>query len=350
MNESKDQNGTWDYPDWFFSMSRWSPGGPAFYPEENRLVPILYVHTSILTIIATAITFLLVVIVILPVIKHRGCSVLASLNAILVGGGIAMCMIVPEWLHGHDIIRSPVHYFSSDMVEMELGVHVGLTGFNVTLISVQSQYNEDQAAQFPTPDHLYVSEFYYNEHVQMFTPEHLDGVMNKALERGDPIPVLTALQCLTSAKQGFLWSHKVADIGYHCDMVLLYSLFVWGVTMIFIAVIPRYSSCAFVVIGVMMICTVFIYFAWVNIDMDLPCIIISDTFVELKYGKCFWACLGIGVWSYMYGFFLAIYDFVNPDKFLTVFDIDYDYKRTIAAAKRINYWKSKGTYGMYGMA
>lgn len=59
--------------------------------------------------------------------------------------------------------------------------------------------------------------------------------------------------------------------------------------------------------------------------------------VFCRYGVCFWASLGMGLWSTMYGFLLAVYDVIHPDKFLTIFDLDYDHKRALARAHRSNY-------------
>ena len=45
----------------------------------------------------------------------------------------------------------------------------------------------------------------------------------------------------------------------------------------------------------------------------------------------------MGVWGCIYGFCLSVYDLIYPDKFLTIFDIDYDHKRALAAAHRFNH-------------
>lgn len=51
---------------------------------------------------------------------------------------------------------------------------------------------------------------------------------------------------------------------------------------------------------------------------------------------CFWACLGMGVWSCIYGLIMTVYDTMYPDKFLTAFDLDYDHKRALAAANHLD--------------
>jgi hypothetical protein len=34
---------------------------------------------------------------------------------------------------------------------------------------------------------------------------------------------------------------------------------------------------------------------------------------------------------------MAVYDTIHPDKFLTIFDLDYDHKRALATAHRLNH-------------
>lgn len=55
-----------------------------------------------------------------------------------------------------------------------------------------------------------------------------------------------------------------------------------------------------------------------------------------RYGASFWTCLIVGVWACIYGFGLSVYDRLHPDKFLTIFDIDYDHKHALATAHRLN--------------
>lgn len=59
-------------------------------------------------------------------------------------------------------------------------------------------------------------------------------------------------------------------------------------------------------------------------------------YLHFRHGMCFWTCLVMGVWTCIYGLIMTVYDTVHPDKFLTVFDLDYDHKRALATAHRLN--------------
>lgn len=170
----------------------------------------------------------------------------------------------------------------------------------------------------------------------MYHPDNLEGVVTNALERGLPVPLLIAYDCLTSTTLGFDWSHRLVEAGYHCYILTVFALVGWFLTQVLIASIPHYSAYGFVAIGYLMVFDTLVYFYWANINLSPPCIVITDSYVELRHGLCFWTCLVMGVWSCIYGLIMTVYDTVYPDKFLTIFDLDYDHKRALAAANHLN--------------
>ncbi|ODN01216.1 Dual oxidase maturation factor 1 [Orchesella cincta] len=334
------RNATWNYPWWFFSLARWNPGGPAWYGEDNRLVPTMYLQRSFLGIIAAALTFMLVLIIVLPIIRHRLHSIITAVNSLAIGVTIALCLICPEWIRGHGEIQSPLDYFSPEPYEYGLGVHIGLASFNVTLTSVYRDFDvamNGSLIPVAETDGDLAPEIFYNERVKMFVPSNFEGVMEKALDHGLPIPILTVYDCLLSATMGFDWSHRILEAGYHVYLILVFALVGWFIAILLVAAIPRYGCYAFIAVGILMIFASVVYFYWAAISEALPCIVIGDTYVELRYGICFWASLIMGLWSTMYGFTLAVYDVIYPDKFLTIFDLDYDHKRALNRAHRFNY-------------
>lgn len=44
----------------------------------------------------------------------------------------------------------------------------------------------------------------------------------------------------------------------------------------------------------------------------------------------------MGLWSTIFGFVTVVYDVIHPDKFLTIFDLDYEHKRALARANKCN--------------
>lgn len=105
--------------------------------------------------------------------------------------------------------------------------------------------------------------------------------MPLALERGLPVPLLTVYTCMTSATMGFDWSQKIMEAGYHCYLITVFSLVGWFLVQILIAAIPHYSAIGFIIVGYMMIFNTVVYFYWATIYKAQPCIVISDSYIEL---------------------------------------------------------------------
>lgn len=116
----------------------------------------------------------------------------------------------------------------------------------------------------------------------MYHPENLEGVLTNALERGLPIPLLVAYDCMSSTASGFDWSHRIVEAGYHCYIITVFALVGWFLNQVLIAAIPHYSAYGFVIIGYLMVLDAVIYFYWANISLSPPCIVITDSYVELR--------------------------------------------------------------------
>lgn len=119
--------------------------------------------------------------------------------------------------------------------------------------------------------------------VKMYLPSNFDGVMEKALERGLPIPILTVYECLLSATMGFDWSQRIVEAGYHVYLILVFALVGWFIAALLVAAIPRYGSYGFIAVGILMILASVVYFYWAAVSEALPCIVIGDSYVELRY-------------------------------------------------------------------
>lgn len=116
----------------------------------------------------------------------------------------------------------------------------------------------------------------------MYLPSNFDGVLVKALNRGLPIPILTAYECLLSATTGFEWSHRILEAGYHVYLILVFALVGWFLAALLVAAIPRYGSYGFIAVGILMIFASVVYFYWAAVTVALPCIVIGDSYVELR--------------------------------------------------------------------
>jgi len=95
------------------------------------------------------------------------------------------------------------------------------------------------------------------------------------------VPLLTVYECLSSARLGFSWSHRIVEAGYHCYLINVFALTGWFIVQVLIAAIPHYSAFGFVIIGYMMLFNTLVYFCWADIDSAIPCIVISDSYIEL---------------------------------------------------------------------
>lgn len=116
----------------------------------------------------------------------------------------------------------------------------------------------------------------------MYNPSNLEGVMEKSLNHGLPIPILTVYECLLSATSGFDWSHRILEAGYHVYLILVFALVLWSIACVLVATIPRYGSYAFIAVGILMMFGSVVYFYWAAVSEALPCIVIGDSYLELR--------------------------------------------------------------------
>lgn len=118
--------------------------------------------------------------------------------------------------------------------------------------------------------------------VETYHPENLDGALGQALQKGLPVPLLVAYDCLSSGIRGFEWPHRLVEAGYHCYIITVFALVGWFLNQVLIAAIPRYSAYGFVIIGYMMLFDVVVYLYWANVSLAPPCIVITDSYVQLR--------------------------------------------------------------------
>lgn len=82
-------------------MARFTPHGPTNYGESVRMPAEMYLGRSVMGIISAGLTFLLVLLVILPIIKHRLESVIVVSESFYYDFN---CNIDQNDHHVHDIL------------------------------------------------------------------------------------------------------------------------------------------------------------------------------------------------------------------------------------------------------
>ncbi|GIX79645.1 dual oxidase maturation factor 1 [Caerostris extrusa] len=207
-----------------------------------------------------------------------------------------------DWHVSEASISTPYRAFSREKLFADISVRIGLNSVNVTLQANQIHQNSD--------------EINYNE------PTQLKTEFREALIKGLPFPILTIAEYLSQNMEGFSWGGKYRKAGYYTSIMLWASFAMWMVMNILLCMVPRYGAYTMALTGLMILSSNAIY---ISLLPKIPLIIHFEVQVlTFSFGWCFWAILGAGILSTVVGTLMSILDNFFPNKFSTIFEVDYD--------------------------
>jgi len=265
---------------------------------------------SALTVYVVFATLFLAFFVIMPGIKNEKATTLGLVMLTLFMGGSNLVVIRGcNWHVGEAEISTAYRSFSNEKFHGKIGVYIGLSQINVTLMAKQEVYN-----QFMDMD--------YNEQFVMEGPDKLKEGLKNGLKKGLPYPILTVAEYMAQDAGSFSWGRNYRQAGYFCCICLWLSFALWLLMNIMIVQIPRYGAYLMTASGVMSLFSDFIY--WCLLPPNALKIPFAGVVLEFKLGWCFWLALSNGILCVVFGFGIIIFDFWNPDKFKTILEIDYE--------------------------
>ncbi|NWI68034.1 DOXA2 factor, partial [Todus mexicanus] len=146
-----------------------------FYPQKRKAAVF---DISTIIVIVVFLTFACSFLLIIPGIRGRARLywTLRVLLSLVVGVAIVVVQFTGDWEIGWVKANTSYKSFSHALVNVDIGLHVGLAGVNVTLKgNPVNQLNET---------------INYNEHFSWSFDANYDQSYNKGLEKGLPRPIL----------------------------------------------------------------------------------------------------------------------------------------------------------------
>ncbi|XP_032089016.1 dual oxidase maturation factor 2 [Thamnophis elegans] len=277
-----------------------------FYPQSEK--PFVFDVDLIIVIIVflvIAFSFLLI----LPGIRGRARLfwLLRVISSLFIGGVIVAVHFSSDWASGTVTANTTYKSFSSTMVHADIGLHVGLSGVNITLLGKPvEQLNET---------------INYNEEFSWRFGSDYDKEFEEGLQRGLPSPILYVAEKFTDHSPcGMNNLYRIA--GHYASATLWVAFCAWLISnMLFSMPVPVYGGFMLLVTGAFLIFALLSFStgrdAWCAIQFGLASL-------KLAYGASFWLTLATGLFCFLVGLVVIALHFIQPNLLKAFFDLAED--------------------------
>uniref|UniRef100_T1JS84 Dual oxidase maturation factor 1 n=1 Tax=Tetranychus urticae TaxID=32264 RepID=T1JS84_TETUR len=234
--------------------------------------------------------------------------IIVSLS-LFIGCTITVAHCGSSWHIAEASISSPYRAFSKQKIFADVGVYIGLQSVNITLKAKATH-------------HKRAEEIDYNERFYWIEATGMKQEYRSALAKGLPFPILTILEYLSKADEGFSWGEKYRGAGSLASNLLVMAFCAWLFMLIMLCAVPKYGIYTLTIIGGFML---FINGCY---SLSLPANPLRIPFpggvLSFSYGWSFWLVLIAGIIALSVGSIIVIFDYFFPNKFSTILEVDYD--------------------------
>ncbi|KFQ51539.1 Dual oxidase maturation factor 2, partial [Pelecanus crispus] len=278
-----------------------------FYLQQRK---VFVFDISTIIVIMVFLTLACSFLLIIPGIRGRARLywTLRVLLSLIVGVVIIAVQFTGDWETGWVKANTSYKSFSHALVKVDIGLHVGLVGVNVTLIgNPVNQVNET---------------INYNEHFAWSFSADYDHSYSEGLERGLPSPILYVAEKFTM--QSPCGMHRQYRISSHYASATLWVAFcTWLISnMLFSMPVLVYGGYMLLVTGTFMI---FSLLSFSTVRNSLVCPIqFGTTILHTGYGGSFWLTLVIGSLCFVAGITVVALHYFNLDLLKIFFDLHED--------------------------
>lgn len=196
--------------------------------------------------------------------------------------------------------------FSRALVNMDIGLHIGLAGVNVTLVG--------------NPVYQLNETINYNEHFAWSFDADYDHSYDEGLEKGLPTPILYVAEKFTS--QSPCGVHRQYRISSHYASLTLWMAFcTWLISILLFSMpILLYGGYMLLLTAVLMLFSLLFFFT-ARSTAKCP-IRFGTASLKTDYGGSFWLTLATGLLCLLLGLGVIIFNSVQPEKLKLVFNLD----------------------------
>ncbi|NWQ96896.1 DOXA1 factor, partial [Burhinus bistriatus] len=284
-------------------MTLWNGSFP-FYPGTSACFPF---DTTWAVIVSAFLSLLATFIIILPGIRGRGRLFwfLRVVMGLFVGAVVLTVQFTRDWETGWVTANTSYKSFSRALVNADIGLHIGLTGVNVTLVgNPVNQVNET---------------INYNEHFAWSFDADYDHSYGESLEKGLPRPILYVAEKFTT--QSPCSMHRQYRIsGHYASLTLWMAFCTWLISILLFSMpILLYGGCMLLLTAALMLFSLLFFTARNNPKCPIQ---FGPASLKTDYGGSFWLTLATGLLCLLLGLGVIILNSMQPEKLKLVFNLD----------------------------
>ncbi|NXD28303.1 DOXA1 factor, partial [Spelaeornis formosus] len=285
-------------------MTLWNGSYP-FYPGTNAYFPFDTTRTVIVTIF---LSMLIMFIIILPGIPGKGRLFwfLRMVLGLFMGAVILTVQFTRDWENGWVQANTSYKSFSIVQVNVDIGLHIGLAGVNVTLRgNPVNQINET---------------INYNEHFPWNFGADYDHSYSEGLEKGLPSPILYMAEKFSM--QSPCAVHRQYRIASHYVSLTLWLAFcTWFISILLFSMSVLLYGGHMLLLTATLILFSLLFFSTMRNTLECP-IQFGPVSLRTHYGESFWLTLVTGLLCLLLGLGIIILNSVLPEKLKFFFSLD----------------------------
>ncbi|XP_050165565.1 dual oxidase maturation factor 1 [Myiozetetes cayanensis] len=285
-------------------MTLWNGSYP-FYPGANACFPF---DTTQAVIITVFLSMLATFIIILPGIRGRGRLFwfLRLVMGLFVGAVVLTLQFTRDWETGWVQANTSYKSFSHAVVNVDIGLHIGLEGVNITLKgNPVNQINET---------------INYNEYFSWSFSSNYDHSYSEGLEKGLPSPILYVAEKFTSQSPCVV--HRQYRIsGHYASATLWLAFCTWLISILLFSMSILLHGGYMLLLTATLILFSLLFFFTVRNTAKCP-IQFGPVSLKTDYGESFWLTLVTGLLCLLLGLSVIILNSVEPEKLKLIFNLD----------------------------
>ncbi|XP_068000304.1 dual oxidase maturation factor 1 isoform X1 [Melanerpes formicivorus] len=285
-------------------MTLWNGSFP-FYPGPRA--GFLF-DTTRATILSVFLSLLVTFIIILPGIRGRKRLFwfLRVVLSLFVGAVVLTVQFGRDWETGWVTANASYKSFSSALVTVDVGLHIGLDGLNITLLGAPvQQLNE-------TID--------YNEFFSWGLGADYEQSYVAGLQKGLPSPILYVAEKFRARSPcGVQGQYRSA--GHYASITLWMAFCSWLLALLLLSMpLPARGGCMLLLTATLLLCSL-LFFSAARGAARCP-IRLGTAALHTAYGASFWLALATGLLCLVLGLGIIILSSKQPEKLKVVFDLD----------------------------
>jgi len=282
-------------------------GGPVLYGESFEMA-----LNDVVTFAFIACTFILFFAFLFPYVsywrfqkKAEAIKYLAVFVSIYIWCIIMICYFGQEWQSGTVTTTTQYVTGSNIQIQAKIGLHMGLRGFNVTLLGLPI----NQANQTINYNEIYSWE--WQQGIVGYGPYsgRIQQEYRRSIERGDPVAVFWIAEYFILDGDGIYYGRWGRIAGWYTHILMWIALVCWALTNAVFVMNTKFGAIGLIFTGSVMLLANIVYAGVWGYNLNPLVIPFPDGNISLSYGWSFYLNLFTGLFvCILSGVLILLYD------------------------------------------